>query len=80
MTIKSACVQLKAIEAVPCTLSIVCTSYREPEECIVRSVNMGGDTDTVAAIIGDIIGALHGWKWIPDRCYDNIEPNSDKNI
>ncbi|CAF1263644.1 unnamed protein product [Rotaria sp. Silwood1] len=64
--------QLKAIEAVPCALWIVCTGYREPEECLVRGVNMGGDTDTVAAIIGDIIGALHGWKWIPARWIFNL--------
>ncbi|CAF2577878.1 unnamed protein product [Rotaria sp. Silwood2] len=72
--------QIKAIEAIPCALWIVCTSYREPEECLVRGVNMGGDTDTVAAIIGDIVGALHGWQWIPARWYDNIEPNSDENM
>ncbi|CAF0970860.1 unnamed protein product [Rotaria sordida] len=62
--------QLKAIEAVPCALWIVCTGYREPEECLIRGVNMGGDTDTVAAIIGDIIGALYGWEWIPARCQE----------
>ncbi|CAF3152008.1 unnamed protein product [Rotaria sp. Silwood2] len=72
--------QIKAIEAIPCALWIVCTSYREPEECLVRNVNMGGDTDTVAAIIGDIVGALHGWQWIPSRWYDNIGPNSDENL
>ncbi|CAF4068847.1 unnamed protein product [Rotaria magnacalcarata] len=52
--------QLKAIEAVPCALWVVCTGYREPEECLVRGVNMGGDADTVAAMIGDMVGALHG--------------------
>ena len=72
--------QIKAIEAVPCALWVVCTSYREPEECLVRGVNMGGDTDTVAAMIGDIVGALHGCQWIPDRWRDNIEPNSDENM
>lgn len=72
--------QLKAIEAVPCALWVVCTTYREPEECLIRGVNMGGDTDTVTAIIGDIVGALHGWEWIPARWYDNIEPNSDENM
>ncbi|CAF3522783.1 unnamed protein product [Rotaria socialis] len=72
--------QLKAIEAVPCALWVVCTGYREPEECLVRGVNMGGDADTVAAMIGDMVGALHGWEWIPARWYDNIEPNSDENM
>ncbi|CAF4394885.1 unnamed protein product, partial [Adineta steineri] len=51
--------QIKAIEAVPCALWIICVSYREPEECLIRGVNMGGDTDTVAAMIGNIVGALN---------------------
>jgi poly(ADP-ribose) glycohydrolase ARH3 len=72
--------QIKAIEAVPCALWIVCESYREPEQCLIRGVNMGGDSDTVAAIIGDIVGALHGTEWIPARWYDHIEANSEENM
>ena len=72
--------QIKAIEAVPCALWIICVSYQEPEEALIRGVNMGGDADTVAAMIGDIIGALHGYKWIPSRWYDNVEPNTDENL
>ncbi len=41
---------------------------------------MGGDVDTEAAMIGDISGALYGREWIPSRCYDHIEPNSEENI
>ena len=72
--------QVKAVEAVPCVLWIVCTSYRDPEECLIRAVNMGGDTDTIAAMIGDIVGALHGQQWIPVRWSDHIEPNSQENL
>ncbi|UJR15980.1 hypothetical protein I4U23_002899 [Adineta vaga] len=72
--------QIKAIEAVPCVLWVICESYREPEECLIRGVNMGGDTDTIAAMIGDIIGALHGTQWIPTRWSDHIEPNSEANM
>lgn len=72
--------QIKAIDAVPCALWVVCTGFREPEECLIRGVNMGGDADTVAAMIGDIIGALYGWKWIPERWYNHIEPNSEENL
>ena len=41
---------------------------------------MDGDTDTVAAMIGDIVGALHGPQWIPVRWSDHIEPNTDANL
>jgi poly(ADP-ribose) glycohydrolase ARH3 len=72
--------QIKAIEVVPCALWIVCESYNNPEECLIRGVNMGGDTDTVAAMIGDVVGALHGREWIPARWSDHIEPNSESNM
>ena len=72
--------QIKAVEAVPCALWIICISYREPEECLIRGVNMGGDADTVAAMIGDVVGALHGRKWIPARWYEHIEANSEENL
>lgn len=72
--------QVKAIEAVPCVLWIVCTSYRDPDECLIRAVNMGGDTDSVAAMTGDIVGALHGPQWIPVLWSDHIEPNSEANL
>ena len=43
-----------------------------PEECVVRAVGFGGDTDTVGAL-AVLVGALHGASWIPGRWYDNIE-------
>ena len=33
----------------------------------------GGDTDTIGAMAGALVGALHGQSWIPARWYDNIE-------
>lgn len=44
-----------------------------PEECVVRAVGFGGDTDTIGAMAGALVGALHGVSWIPARWYDNIE-------
>jgi len=37
---------------------------------------MGGDTDTVAAIAGSVIGALHGTSWIPIKWYNKLENGS----
>ena len=36
------------------------------EECLRDVLRRGGDTDTNAAIAGGLIGALHGYAWIPD--------------
>jgi ADP-ribosylglycohydrolase len=35
------------------------------EECVLKAVNLGEDTDTVAAIAGSLAGALYGLDAIP---------------
>ena len=39
-------------------------SYRE---CVLKAVNLGRDTDTVAAIAGGLAGALYGYDSIPEE-------------
>jgi ADP-ribosylglycohydrolase len=39
----------------------------DPEEAIVRAVNDTWDNDTVAAIVGAAVGALHGRAGLPHR-------------
>lgn len=45
----------------------------EPEECLIRAVNFGGDTDTIGAMVGAQMGSLYGSDWIPSRWYTQIE-------
>ena len=37
------------------------------EDAVVRAINLGGDTDTVAAVCGAMAGALYGVQRIPAR-------------
>ena len=60
-------------EAMACAVWSFVRHYKEPEECIIRAVGLGGDSDTIGAIAGAQVGALHGTRWIPRRWYDNIE-------
>ena len=39
-------------------------SYRE---CVLKAVNLGEDTDTVAAVAGGLAGALYGYDAIPEE-------------
>jgi ADP-ribosylglycohydrolase len=39
----------------------------DPEEALVRAVNDTKDNDTIAAIVGAAVGALHGQARIPSR-------------
>lgn len=65
--------QIKAVDAVACALYCICTNWSDPERCLITAVSMGGDTDTVAAISGSVVGALHGTSWIPKRWYAKLE-------
>ncbi|MBQ2772786.1 MAG: ADP-ribosylglycohydrolase family protein, partial [Clostridia bacterium] len=51
-------------------------NYRD---CVLKAVNLGEDTDTIAAIAGGLAGALYGYEAIPQEwlgtllCRDKIE-------
>ncbi len=55
------------LETVPCALLILERHGHDPEEAIVRAVNDTKDNDTVAAIVGSAVGALHGTAGLPER-------------
>eukprot|EP01105_Mastigella_eilhardi_P016913 TRINITY_DN3878_c0_g1_i3.p1 TRINITY_DN3878_c0_g1~~TRINITY_DN3878_c0_g1_i3.p1 ORF type:complete len:365 (-),score=89.03 TRINITY_DN3878_c0_g1_i3:16-1017(-) len=69
--------QIRAVDAVATALFMACKyggmrapeslQHRCAEMCLVRSIGVGGDTDTVACITGSMLGALHGQAWVPQR-------------
>ena len=42
------------------------------EECVLRAVNLGEDTDTVAAVAGGLAGLYYGYDAIPQEWVDQI--------
>jgi len=60
------------LETVPSVLYILMRHGDDPEEAIVRAVNDTRDNDTIAAIVGAAVGALHGKKGIPARWVENL--------
>jgi poly(ADP-ribose) glycohydrolase ARH3 len=68
---------IRASEAVSSAILATVKYYKNPEEAVVKSVNFGGDTDTIGAMTGAQMGALHGTGWIPDRWFNNME-NGEK--
>jgi ADP-ribosyl-[dinitrogen reductase] hydrolase len=54
-------------ETVPSALYILMRHGHDPEEAMVRAVNDTWDNDTVAAIVGAAMGALHGTARLPAR-------------
>jgi ADP-ribosylglycohydrolase len=55
------------LETVPSVLYILARHGADPEEAIVRAVNDTQDNDTIAAIVGAAVGALHGASALPER-------------
>ncbi|MDM7915157.1 MAG: ADP-ribosylglycohydrolase family protein [Candidatus Eisenbacteria bacterium] len=45
---------------------------RNYRDCVVKAVNLGGDTDTVAAIAGGLAGIAHGIDTIPKEWLDSL--------
>lgn len=60
------------LETVPSVLYILMRHGHDPEEAIIRAVNDTRDNDTVAAIVGAAVGALHGRDALPRRWIDGL--------
>lgn len=48
---------------------------RDFEECLIGTVNQGGDADTTAAILGSLAGACYGMEGIPKRWLKRMDKN-----
>ncbi len=42
------------------------------KDAVLRAVNLGGDTDTIAAVTGGLAGTYYGYSNIPDRWLEKI--------
>lgn len=60
------------LETVPSVLYILMRHGDDPEQAIVRAVNDSKDNDTIGAIVGAAMGALHGRASLPRRWIDNL--------
>ncbi|MBD5655395.1 MAG: ADP-ribosylglycohydrolase family protein [Candidatus Eremiobacteraeota bacterium] len=55
------------------TAHAIAVLYKDdPERAIGMAAASGGDTDTVACIVGALVGARHGRAFIPKRWLNNL--------
>jgi len=52
--------QIASVHMAPCVLWAVCRHHGSPRSALQAAVDLGGDTDTTASMVGAIVGALHG--------------------
>lgn len=53
-------------ESVLFSLAMFVSNYKNID-CLFDTVNQGGDTDTTGALVGSLLGALHGFKIFPKK-------------
>ena len=61
------------METVPSVLYILAMHGHDPEAAIIRAVNDTKDNDTIAAIVGAAMGALHGFAAFPTRWVRDLD-------
>jgi ADP-ribosylglycohydrolase len=61
-----------APEAVGLAFGLIAAAQGKFEDAVLGAVNIGRDTDTIAAIAGAICGAMHGIQVIPERWINRI--------
>ncbi len=73
---KLPCDEIKSTGYVVDTLeaSLWCILTTETyRDCVLKAVNLGDDTDTVAAIAGGMAGALYGYESIPSEWLNSLK-------
>jgi ADP-ribosyl-[dinitrogen reductase] hydrolase len=66
------------LETLPSALYILARYGGDPEQAILRAVNDTKDNDTIAAIVGAAVGALHGKSALPERWVKGLLGRTDE--
>lgn len=55
--------QIASVHMAPCVMWILSRYYGQPLAAVQAAISLGGDTDTLASMVGAAVGALHGEDW-----------------
>lgn len=69
-----------ANESIPSAIGIVKLANGNPIKAITLAVNCGGDSDTIASIVGGICGALRGIDAFPKQYVEIVEEVNNINL
>jgi ADP-ribosylglycohydrolase len=59
-------------ESVPAAFAIAATYADQPWQAALAAARLGGDSDTIAAMVGAMLGACHGLAGWPDRAMTTV--------
>jgi ADP-ribosylglycohydrolase len=75
LDLRDACdgVGVRADEAWPFAAAMVARRPHLLENTLLSGINVGGDADTTGAMMGAMLGALHGWAAFPEEWHEGLE-------
>jgi ADP-ribosylglycohydrolase len=75
LNLRDACdgVGVRADEAWPFACAMVARRAHLLEHTLLSGINVGGDADTTGAMMGAMLGALHGWTAFPNEWHEGLE-------
>ena len=75
LDLRDACdgVTVRADEAWPFACAMVARRPHLLENTLLSGINVGGDADTTGAMMGALLGALHGWDAVPTEWKEGLE-------
>jgi ADP-ribosylglycohydrolase len=66
-------------ESVTCALALVALA-EEPFQTLLEAASLGGDTDTIAAMAGAVLGAVHGLEAWPEAAIHTVRSVNDLDL
>lgn len=66
-----------ALESLSLALYALCMKPQHPEDAIVFAASLGGDTDSIGALVGGLAGALHGLSAFSRRWLENLKEGQE---
>ena len=69
-----------AYDSVPAAFGFIAKYQGDPMEPIIAAVNVGNDTDSIATIVGGVLGALVGYKAFPEGYLELIEERNNYQL
>ncbi len=75
LDLRDACdgVSVRADEAWPFACAMVARRPHLLENTLLSGINVGGDADTTGAMMGALLGAIHGWSALPAEWREGLE-------
>ncbi len=75
LDLRDACegITVRAASSWPFVIAMFLRNPLLLEASLLSAINVGGDTDTVGAMLGSLLGALHGWEAFPADWKTHLE-------